>query len=183
MIRTFSTDSSSSHEIFSPTYRLCPDQPNIAIQANKDIGTFLNFTLSHLGIVSELQVPRDSTEHQSPAVRTPFILYVIQVNRLDCADGRHCIQLCRAYEYIALTFLPQPVYRDIVILEISQDPLPVLTRVLMLFQRVAPGDLGEWDIIFMRRVGVNWRDVVQPPSRQYDKERLRVCECSVVELI
>jgi hypothetical protein len=55
MIRTFSTDSNSRHEIFSPTYRLCPDQPNIAIQANKDIGTFLNFTLSYLGIVSELQ--------------------------------------------------------------------------------------------------------------------------------
>jgi hypothetical protein len=55
MIRTFSTGSNSSHEIFSPTYRLGPNQPNIAIQANKDIGTFLNFTLSYLGIVSELQ--------------------------------------------------------------------------------------------------------------------------------
>jgi hypothetical protein len=55
MIRNISTDS-NSHEIFSPTYRLCPDQPNVAIQANKDIGTFLNFTLSYLGIVSELQV-------------------------------------------------------------------------------------------------------------------------------
>ena len=77
MIRTFSTDSNGSHEIFSPDYRLCPDQPNIAIQANKDIGTFLHFTLSYLGIVSELQVPIDSTEHQSPAVRTPFILFVL----------------------------------------------------------------------------------------------------------
>jgi hypothetical protein len=101
----------------------------------------------------------------------------------DGADSRHCIQLCREYEYIALTFLPQPVYRDVVILEISQDPLPILTRVLMLFQRVSPVDLGDWDVVFKRRVGVNWRDVVQPPSRQYDKERLRVCECSVLELV
>jgi len=69
-----------------------------------------------------------------------------------------------------------------VILEISQDALPVLTRVLMLFQRVLPGDLGDWDVVSKRRVGINWRDVVQPPSRQYDKERLRVCECSVLEL-
>jgi hypothetical protein len=53
----------------------------------------------------------------------------------------------------------------------------------MLFQRVLPGDLGDWDVAFKRRVGVDWRDVVQPPSRQYDTSRLRVCECSVVELI
>jgi hypothetical protein len=52
----------------------------------------------------------------------------------------------------------------------------------MLFQRVLPDDLGDWDVVFKRRTGVNWRDVVQPPSRQYDKERLRICECSVVEL-
>jgi hypothetical protein len=68
-------------------------------------------------------------------------------------------------------------------LEISQDPLPILTRLLMLFQRVSPGDLGDWDVVFKRRVGVNWRDVVQPPSRLYDKEKLRVCECSVLELV
>jgi hypothetical protein len=55
MIRNISTVSNSGHEIFSPTYRLCPERPDIAIQAHKDIGTFLNFTLSYLGIVSELQ--------------------------------------------------------------------------------------------------------------------------------
>jgi hypothetical protein len=184
MMRNFSTDSNSSHEIFSPTYRLCPEQPNIAIQANKDIGTFLNFTLSYLGIVSELQVKYRkiplNISHQ------PYELHSSCSSSRQfgtLADDRHCIQLCQGYEYIALTFLPQPVYRDIVILEISQDPLPILTRVLMLFQRVSAGDLGDWDGVFKRRVGVNWRDVVQPPSRQYDKERLRVCECSVLELV
>lgn len=68
-------------------------------------------------------------------------------------------------------------------LEISQDPLPILTRALMLFQRVPPGESGDWDVVFKRRVGISWRDVVQPPSRQYDKGRLRVCECSVLELV
>jgi hypothetical protein len=182
MIRTFSTDSDSSHEIFSPSYRLCPDQPNIAIQAHKDIGLFLEFTLNFLGIVSGLQVP-GVLLNISPQPYEPLLSCLSSCQFKYRADGRHCIQLCQGYEYIALTFLPQPVYGDIVKLEISQDPLPILTRILMLVQRVLPGDLGDWDVVFKRRVGINWRDVVQPPSRQCDKERLRVCECSVLELV
>jgi hypothetical protein len=183
MIRTFRTDS-NSHDIFFPTYRLCPDQPNIAIQADKDIGTFLNFTLSYLGIVSQLQVKyREIPLNISPLPYELLSSCLSSRQFKDSTDSRNCIQLCRGYEYIALTFLPQPVYRDIVILEISQNPLPILTRILMLVQRVLPGDLGDWDVVFKRRVGINWRDVVQPPSRQCDKERLRVCECSVLELV
>lgn len=53
------------------------------------------------------------------------------------------MSLCRRYKYIALTFVPQALYGGIIPLEISQEIIPNITRVLLLFREVPPDDLNE----------------------------------------
>lgn len=61
-IRIASTNSNEGKNIFSPTYTLLPDQSNTVIQATKDIGTYLEFTLNYLGLVSAFNFKNISIE-------------------------------------------------------------------------------------------------------------------------
>ncbi|KAG8907742.1 hypothetical protein FRC01_007587, partial [Tulasnella sp. 417] len=87
------------------------------------------------------------------------------------------------YKFVALRFIPQIDYEASAPLEIS--PLPdIVTRVYMLFQGIAEGELGGWQEAQRRSSeGVDiWKAVVGvDETRQHDESLFRVLEWGGME--
>ena len=92
------------------------------------------------------------------------------------------------HEYIALRFVPQDAYERAAALRITPTP-DVVTRVFMLFRRVAVGDLGLWEAANARTASTGadgarfWADVVGVDAeRAVDSGLFRVLEWGGMEV-
>ena len=74
------------------------------------------------------------------------------------------------HEYVALRFIAQDVYEWAASLHVAPRP-DVVTRVFMLFRRVAVGDLGLWEAASTRAADTGklgsmyWADIVAVPGQ------------------
>ncbi|KAG9021165.1 hypothetical protein FS837_007510, partial [Tulasnella sp. UAMH 9824] len=88
------------------------------------------------------------------------------------------------YKFVALRFVPQVDYEASAPLEISPRP-DIVTRVYMLFQGIAQGELDRWQEAQERSLeGVDiWKAIVGvDETRQYNKDLFRVLEWGGMEV-
>ncbi len=90
------------------------------------------------------------------------------------------------HEHVALRFVPQAAYGRAAPMDVN--PIPdVVTRVFMVFRKVASDELDRWHGARQRALeDVNfWRDVVgvEPRERQEDSELFRVLEWGGMEVV
>nr|VWP00154.1 Calcium-transporting ATPase (EC [Ganoderma boninense] len=148
---------SSSSEYFDPAAPLLdPSSPTAVLLPFAALLPYLDGALQRL------------TLHT--AARTDFVTY--------------WLPLLAKQPFVALRFLPQPVYERAA--ELVVHPAPdVVTRVMMLFRGV-PAAAAESDVwaAARRRVGeVDWASVVGVKPEATDKGRFRVLEWGAMEVL
>ncbi|KAI0750106.1 hypothetical protein C8Q80DRAFT_1314973, partial [Daedaleopsis nitida] len=83
--------------------------------------------------------------------------------------------------YVALRFLPQPVYERAAELLVNPKP-DVVTRVFMLFRGVPEDEVRSWSEARERAGSVNWPSVVGITEEAYDTSVFRVLDWGAMEV-
>lgn len=84
--------------------------------------------------------------------------------------------------FVALRFLPQPVYERAAELVVLPAP-DVVTRVMMLFRGVPAADADVWSAARSRVGDVDWAAVVGVKPEAMDESRFRVLEWGAIEVL
>ena len=142
------------HDYFDPAYPLLdPDSPTAVLLPFATLLPYLDNVLKTL------------TLHT--AARNDFITYWLP------ALAKH--------PFVALRFLPQPVYERAA--ELLVHPTPdIVTRVMMLFCGVPAADVEMWNAARDRIGDVNWAALVGVRLEAADEGRFRVLEWGAIEV-
>ncbi|KAI1796964.1 hypothetical protein LXA43DRAFT_496371 [Ganoderma leucocontextum] len=146
---------SHDHDHFDPAYPLLdPCSPTAVLLPFDELLPYLDGVLKAL------------TLHT--AARNDFITY--------------WLPLLAKQPFVALRFLPQPVYERAAGLVVRPAP-DVITRVMMLFRGVPAADADVWSAARNRVGQVDWAAVVGVEPEAADERRFRVLEWGAIEVL